>query len=115
VSGEAAVAAGALAEDEEVSGVAAGCDVVPVGCPGFAAAAPGAGEAASGAFAGGSVVGVGASTVFAVDGLFKLDHKDDNPSCRQRKYPKPNARARAIKIRKTFPVAPLGSSSSSSR
>jgi len=117
-----ALALGAVAglDEESVPGeaavcVAAGC--VAAGCDGVAAGWLGADEES------GTVGGVPAlepgcdvsEAGAAAEGFCQPDINDDNPSCRQRRYPKPTASARAIRIRKIFPAPLFGSSSSSSR
>jgi len=89
VAGCDGVGGGWLAADEE-SGVVAGVPALEPGCDESEGCA-------------------------VADGFCQPDINDDNPSCRQRRYPKPTASARAIKIRKIFPAPLFGSSSSSSR
>jgi hypothetical protein len=58
----------------------------------------------------------GPGVVAVVEGLFELEPSHGNGCPFQRKYPRPAANSRAIKIRKTLPaLLPRGWSSSSSR
>src|SRR5712671_174843 len=111
----AALGLGGLAGLDEESaaggpadGVAAGCDGVGAGWL-AAEEESGVGDGVPALEAGGDESEDGA----AAEGFCQPDISADNPSCRQRRYPKPTASASAIRIRKIFPALLFGSSSSS--
>lgn len=57
---------------------------------------------------------VGSGFFATAEGLFKVELSQPKPWPFQRRYPNPTARARAMRIRKTFPAPPPWCSSSSS-